>query len=80
MIRRIILVRNYVDRIRRVIGEMKLGIYDLSYKNFGFSFTKVVVFAFDYLVDVKGVLNGLILLFVGVSLHEPNVVDNPFFE
>ena len=48
---------------------MKLGIYDLSYENFGVSFTKVVEFAFDYLVDIKRVFNRLILLSIGVPFH-----------
>ena len=59
---------------------MKLGIYDLSYENFGVGFTKVVEFAFDYLVDIKGVLNRLILLSIGVPLHKPDIINNPFFK
>ena len=59
---------------------MKLGVYDLSYKNFGICFTKVVIFAFDYLVDVKGVFYGLVLLFIGVLFHEPDVVDDSLFK
>lgn len=59
---------------------MKLGIDDLPYKNFGFTFSKVVVFPFDYLVDIKGVFNGLVLLLVDVPFTEPDVVNNSFFE
>ena len=59
---------------------MKLGIYDLSYENFCISFTKVVEFAFDYLVDVKGVFNRLVLLFIGVPFHEPDIVHDSFFK